>query len=49
MIATTMVFGKSYSNAIVLYIFCGVIIYYSAAVLDWSSLKDSKTDDTVQK
>lgn len=44
LIATTMVFSGNNSNSIIMYIFCGIVIYYSATVLDSTSLKDSKTD-----
>ena len=47
LIATTMIFAQSYSNSIVLYIFCGIIIYFASSVSDVTSLKDSKTDDLI--
>lgn len=47
LIATTMIFAQSYSNSIVLYIFCGIVIYFASSVSDFTSLKDSKTDDLI--
>jgi uncharacterized membrane protein SirB2 len=47
LIATTLVFGKNYSNAIVLYAFCGIIIYFAAGASAASSLKDAKTDENI--
>ena len=45
LVATTMVFAGSNSNSIILYIFCGIVIYFAAAAFDSLSLKDSKTDE----
>lgn len=42
--ATSMVFDKNYSNAIILYLFCGLIIYYAAVSSQGLTLKDYRTD-----
>ena len=42
--ATSMVFSRNYSNAIVLYVFCGLVIYYAAILSKVASLKDARSD-----
>lgn len=38
--ATSIIFTASYSNAIILYLLCGLIIYYTAITSSHMSLKD---------
>ena len=48
LVATTMVFAKKNANSMILYIFCGIVIYFTTTVFDsMSSLKDNKTDETL--
>lgn len=47
--ATSMIFSSNYSNAIVLYIFCGLVIYYAAILSKVASLKDSRSDEMIAK
>ena len=42
--ATSMIFDQNYSNAIILYLFCGLIIYYAAVSSHNYSLRDYRTD-----
>ena len=44
-----MIFSRNYSNAIVLYIFCGLVIYYAAILSKVSSLKDARSDEIIAK
>lgn len=46
--ATSMVFDQNYSNAIILYLFCGLIIYYAAISSRESTLKDPRTDEIIR-
>lgn len=47
--ATSLTFSSNYSNAIILYIFFGVSIYYSTSLAKIESLKDTETDNIINK
>ena len=47
--ATSLIFDGFYSNAIVLYVFCGAVIFFAALWSKTSAINDLRTEEDLEK